>query len=85
MVPIGPVPISRLRVVGAHNTMSDIGPGQYQCLEVFNDGTKTVYLEKSPVDRALSTQAKTKIITILFIRNILPEVVRLIKILYSLI
>ena len=24
-------------VLGAHNTMSDIGPRQYQCLEGFND------------------------------------------------
>ena len=36
-------------------------------------------------DRSLSTQAKTNIITILFIRNTLPEVDRLIKMLYWLI
>jgi hypothetical protein len=47
--------------------------------------TQTVYLEKCPVDRALSTQAKTNIITILFIRNTLQEVDRLIKMLYWLI
>tara|TARA_B110000259_G_C13741628_1_gene292714 strand:- start:191 stop:523 length:333 start_codon:yes stop_codon:yes gene_type:complete len=36
-------------------------------------------------DRPLSTQAKTNIITILLIRNTLPEVDRLIKMLYWLI